>query len=79
MKVSISRCSKCKHIRLVDKTSGSICFACKQGKSRKSKLEKIKELANLYPQEAMRKLYSHLRNMSINEFLRKKVLFKPIT
>ncbi|MBS3055978.1 MAG: hypothetical protein J4473_00940 [Candidatus Aenigmarchaeota archaeon] len=47
MKVSISRCSKCKHIRLVDKTSGSICFACKQGKSRKSKLEKIKEVVKI--------------------------------
>ena len=42
------------------------------------KLEKIKELANLYPQEAMRKLYSHLRNMSINEFLRKKVSFRKL-
>lgn len=30
MKLSISRCSQCKKIRLVDKTKGSVCFACKQ-------------------------------------------------
>jgi len=30
MKLSISRCSQCKKIRLVDRSKGVICFACKQ-------------------------------------------------
>ena len=36
MKLIIGRCSKCKRIRLVDKSKGSnICFACKQVKKKK--------------------------------------------
>jgi len=37
MKISISRCSSCNKVRLVDKGSGkNICFACKQHVKKKS-------------------------------------------
>ncbi|MBI5061590.1 MAG: hypothetical protein HZB67_04740 [Candidatus Aenigmarchaeota archaeon] len=46
MKLSISRCSKCSRIRLVDKVNGEkwVCFACKQKYRHELKAEKDKRL-----------------------------------
>lgn len=44
MKLSIAKCSKCKKVRLVDKTpEGNICFACKQRAKKKKILEGTKQ------------------------------------
>ena len=57
MKLSISRCSKCSHIRLVDNIAGKwICFACKHKHRKEVEDARIQEKARSKAAKSLNKM-----------------------